>query len=228
MIARLLTVSLSCLLVLGCAKTPKIEDASSSEIPLPAITSDAALERLKSGNLRYTSGDTIWTGVASEELNQHTTGQNPYAIVISCADSRVPVEHVFDAGVGELFVLRVAGNVATDEIIGSAEYAIAALNTPLLVVMGHSSCGAVAGALTVKDGAYPDDLQNLLEHISGGLEEEGAKAAEIDAAVHANVKRQVASILEVSTVSSAVEEGDLIVVGAVYDIGTGAVTFIDG
>ncbi|MEQ8822583.1 MAG: carbonic anhydrase [Sumerlaeia bacterium] len=189
---------------------------------MKSVSPEAALERLKAGNARYVDGESEWEGLETEQIAAHKAGQNPYAIVLSCADSRVPVEHVFDAGVGEVFVLRVAGNVKTEENMGSAEYAILALETPLLLVMGHESCGAVKGALGVEEGQYPQPLQSLLMGIAEGLPE----GASLPGAVRANVERQVALIRSNDVVSKAEAAGTLKVVGAVYDFDTGNVEFL--
>lgn len=211
----------ACLSLAACGAKAPVSDQT---VPLMSLSPDAALERLRAGNARYVSGETTWDGATPEEIAFHVAGQNPYAIILSCADSRVPVEKVFDAGLGEIFILRVAGNVWTNELIGSAEYSVAALDTPLIVVMGHSFCGAIKGALDVKNNGteYPDYLQELLIDIGEGFDASDST----EAAVRRNVERQVAATSSVPLFADAIAEGRLRVVGAVYDLDSGRVEFL--
>jgi len=204
----------------GCAKTEKLEYRA--EVPLAAVSADQSLARLKVGNARFAAGADTFRGLKPEQIALHDKGQRPSAILLSCADSRVPVEHIFDTGVGELFVLRVAGNIATPENLGSMEFATVALGAPLIVVMGHSQCGAVIGAQGVQYGskAYPAELQALLENLSSDLEAEGAKAADVNAAIEANVRQQMDRVLANEAIAEAVKTGKVKVVGAVYETGT--------
>lgn len=216
---------LSLVIMTGCSYSRSNQQEPG---PLESVSPELALERLKIGNARYLAGTTHWEGLSAVEVSAHTAGQNPYAVILSCADSRVPVEHVFDAGVGEVFVLRVAGNVASSEVVGSAEYAVAALNTPLWVVMGHSSCGAVGGALSLSEGqaSFPDHLQRMLMDIQSDLRAKGAANADIDTAVRANVEAQLEEIRANPLVAEKIAGGNLMVVGAVYDLESGAVEFM--
>lgn len=209
-------------LTFGCAK-----NYETKSIPLASKSPVEALEALKDGNERFLSGDTKERETASS-LKGHLAGQNPYAMVISCADSRVPVEQIFDAGVGEVFVMRVAGNVATSENIGSAEFATLALKTPVLMVLGHTYCGAVMGSLEV-DGLevkYPGELQSLLEEIRQDVVEKDVEPS-VEEATKRNVLKQVATLRENSTFANAVAEGKLLITGGVYNIGTGEIEFLN-
>ncbi|MGF1574059.1 MAG: carbonic anhydrase [Sumerlaeia bacterium] len=214
-------------LCLGCAHSSN-NVSKSTAIPLEAKTPAYAFEVLKQGNERFVINDGRWEGHVTSNLVEHLEGQNPYAMIISCADSRVPVEHIFDAGFGELFVMRVAGNVATSEIIGSSEYAALALKTPLMVVLGHSACGAVAGSLQIDElyEKYPDDLQFLLEDIRKDLVINDIEPT-VDDAVALNVRKQVAKLNAIPTFAQSVADGNLMIVGGVYNIGTGRVTFLE-
>src|SRR5689334_368933 len=116
----------------------------------PAYTADEALARLVAGNERFVRGDARFPTVQKEVLATLAAGQQPYATIIGCSDSRVPPELVFDAGFGELFIVRVAGNVISPEVMGTLQYAGMHLQTPLFVVLGHEGCGAVEAALAVK------------------------------------------------------------------------------
>src|SRR4029079_8783157 len=121
-----------------------------STIPDSAPTADDALERLKEGNARFVAGTATFPTVQKEVLANLVKGQRPYATVLSCSDSRVPPELIFDAGFGELFIIRVAGNVVSPEVAGSLQYAGRHLHTPLFVVLGHTHCGAVAAAVDAR------------------------------------------------------------------------------
>src|SRR6186713_2118805 len=116
----------------------------------PIVTAEEALERLKEGNARFMRGEARFPTVQKEILADLALGQHPYATILGCSDSRVPPELVFDAGFGELFIIRVAGNVMAPEVAGSLQYAGHHLQTPLFIVMGHRGCGAVGAALEAK------------------------------------------------------------------------------
>lgn len=196
----------------------------------------SALERLKEGNRRFVAGETTAVTGAARRA-ELVSGQQPFAIILGCADSRVPVEHVFDQGLGELFVIRVAGNIATPSNIGSAEYAVAKCGTRLVVVMGHSQCGAVTAALEEVLTGKPLDSPNLraiTDNIRPAVEPALAQATQPDlavvlpGAVTANVR---ASIRTMRTRSALLEQvirsGDLLIVGAEYALDTGEVAFLN-
>src|SRR5262245_8933707 len=136
-----------------------------------SYTADEALARLKAGNDRFVAGEARFPTVQKEVLADLARGQHPYATILGCSDSRVPPELLFDAGFGELFVVRVAGNVVSPEIMGTLQYAALHLRTPLFLVLGHEGCGAVDAALAVKqEGAQmPARIALLLENILPGL-----------------------------------------------------------
>jgi carbonic anhydrase len=175
------------------------------------------------GNKRFTSGRLT----AHEEdlaiLKQNTVEkQEPFAAVLSCADSRVPVELVFDQSIGHIFVTRVAGNVATPEIIGSLEYGAAVLGTKVILVMGHSGCGAVKAAIQGKE--VPGQISALFPHIQAAVNQAGPDLA---AATKANAKIQAALLRDASPlISGLVKEKKLRVVAGYYDLGTGAVELL--
>lgn len=176
-----------------------------------------ALQRLRTGNERYRSGAPM---TPPETFSQFEAGQAPYAAVLSCADSRVPPEWIFSAGLGELFVVRVAGNVATPTQIGSLEYAVAQLNCPLILVMGHSHCGAVAAAQgDLSD--LPENLYPLMDEITASLSEprtEGRSAEEVNARYAAEMLPKRSSLLE-----QYLKSGALSIASATYHLGTGTV-----
>src|SRR5688572_20363851 len=137
----------------------------------PGISADEALQRLIDGNERFLRGEARLAGLLRENLAELARGQRPFATILGCSDSRVPPEGVFDAGLGELFVVRVAGNVLSPEVAGSLQYAGSYLHTPLFVVLGHEGCGAVSAALaTVHEGEqFRSRVQLLLASITPGL-----------------------------------------------------------
>jgi len=198
-------------------------------LPLPAdaqstLTPDAALAELMEGNKRFTSGKLTAHDHDLAILKQHTEEkQEPFAAVLSCADSRVPVELVFDQSIGHIFVTRVAGNIITPEIIGSLEYGAAVLGTKVILVMGHANCGAVSA--TIKGKGVPGQISALFPHIQPAVDQAGTN---LEAATKANAKIQATLLSQASTViSSMVKEGKLKVVAGYYDLGTGAVTLIN-
>ncbi len=188
------------------------------------LTPDAALAELMEGNKRFVSGNLTAHDHDLAVLKQKTVEkQEPFAAVLSCADSRVPVELVFDQSIGHVFVTRVAGNIITPEIIGSLEYGAAVLGTKVILVMGHANCGAVSAAIKGKD--VPGQISALFPHIQPAVDQAGPN---LEAATKANAKIQATLLSQASTVVSAlVKEGKLKVVAGYYDLGTGAVTLID-
>jgi carbonic anhydrase len=187
------------------------------------LTPDAAITELMNGNKRFTSGRLTAHEQDLAIIKQHTEEkQEPFVAVLSCADSRVPVELVFDQSIGHIFVTRVAGNVITPEIIGSLEYGAAVLGTKAILVMGHSNCGAVKAAIQGKD--VPGQISALFPHLRPAITQAGPDLA---GATKANAKIQAALLRESSPViSGMVKSGSLKVVAGYYDLGTGTVTLL--
>jgi len=187
------------------------------------LSPDEALAELIAGNKRFTTGSLTAHEHDLAILKRNTTEkQEPFAAVLSCADSRVPVELVFDQTIGHLFVTRVAGNVITPEIIASLEYGAAVLDTKVIVVMGHANCGAVKATIQGKE--VPGQISALYPHIQPAVDQAGDN---LEAATKANAKIQAALLGESSTViKGIVKEGKLKVVAAYYDVGTGSVTLL--
>lgn len=192
---------------------------------------DEAIAALIAGNERFVSGKVLSQDFA-EQIAATSAGQQPYAAVLSCLDSRVPPEIVFDQGIGDIFVGRVAGNVASVNMVGSFEFATALVGVKTLVVMGHTACGAVAGSCA---GAELGNLTALLGEIKPAVDlvkaenpgKDACAAPLLDTIAIANVNDTIATIREMSPVIKGLEaEGKLKVVGAMYDITTGKVTFI--
>jgi carbonic anhydrase len=188
------------------------------------LSPDAALQELMDGNRRFTAGHLTSCEQDLAILKQNTIEkQEPFAAVLSCADSRVPVELLFDQSIGHVFVTRVAGNVVTPEIIASLEYGAAVLGTKVILVMGHGSCGAVKATIQAKE--VPGQISALYPHIQPAVDQAGSN---LEAATKANAKIQSALLREASTViAGLVKEGKLKVVAGYYDIASGAVTLLD-
>jgi carbonic anhydrase len=198
----------------------------------PLWTADEALARLQAGNLRFISGQARFPTVQKEVLAELARGQQPYVTILGCSDSRVPPELVFDAGFGELFVIRVAGNVLGPSILGTLQYAGLHLRTPLFVVMGHEGCGAVKAAIASRfDGSrQASRIEILLEQIIpalDGLDPQATPAELLSAAVEANVRHTVRELLATPEAKARLGEGVMRLVGAVYELETGRVRFLD-
>lgn len=188
-----------------------------------ALTPDAALKELIDGNKRYMSGKLTSFEHDLAILKQHTEEkQEPFAAVLSCADSRVPVELIFDQSIGHIFVTRVAGNVVTPELIGSLEYGAAVLGTKVILVMGHSNCGAVKATMQGKE--VPGQISSLFPHIQPAVDQDGKDLA---TTTKANAKIQADLLARSSTViSGMVKSGAVKVLAAFYDVGNGSVTLL--
>ena len=194
-------------------------------------TAAQALARLKAGNERFVRGRARFPTVKKEVLAALAKGQQPYATIVGCSDSRVPPELLFDAGFGELFIVRVAGNVISPEVMGTLQYAAVHLHTPLFVVLGHEGCGAVQAALAAKfEGARERRriallLKRILPGLHGLRPGRGADA-QMKAAVEANVRWSMRQLRETPEGKARMAEGVLKLVGAVYELKTGRVRFL--
>jgi carbonic anhydrase len=188
-----------------------------------ALNPDAALAELMDGNKRFTTGRLTAHEQDLAILKQNTIEkQEPFAAVLSCADSRVPVELVFDQSIGHIFVTRVAGNFVTSEIIASLEYGAAVLGAKVILVMGHANCGAVKATIQGKE--VPGQISALYPHIQPAVDQAGPN---LEAATKANAKIQAALLREASPViSGLIKESKLKVVAGYYDVGTGAMTLL--
>jgi carbonic anhydrase len=198
--------------------TPELAFAQS------ALTPDAALKELMSGNERFAGGRMTSFEQDLAILKQNTIAkQEPFAAVLSCADSRVPVELIFDQTIGHVFVTRVAGNVITPEIVASLEYGALVLGTKVILVMGHASCGAVKATIEGKE--VPGQISALFPHLQPAVDKSGP---DLEATTKTNAKMQAALLRESSTVIAGMtKEGKVKVIASYYDIGTGKVTLLD-
>ena len=195
------------------------------------LTADAALARLMEGNERFTRGELRYSRAPNELLAALAKEQHPFATILGCSDSRVPPELLFDMGFGELFVIRVAGNVMSPHVMGSLQYAGTHLKTPLFVVLGHQRCGAVQAALAAKlHGARERSrIQSLLDDIAPGLEHIDERLPPeqlLERAVEANVRWSIKQLLDTPEVRERNIEGRMKLVGAVCEIATGRVRIL--
>ena len=202
------------------------------DTPEHIILPGEGLERLMKGNARFRRGEARWAGVQPEALAGFTSGQRPFATVLGCSDSRVPPELVFDAGLGELFVVRVAGNVISAEVAGSIQYAGTHLRIPLFVVLGHEGCGAVEAALdTMRRGTrHRSRIHVLVENILPGLRDIDRRlphAAQLSLAVERNVRWSMRQIAESPEGRARLSMGGFRLVGGVYQIASGSVRLLE-
>ena len=198
--------------------------APTTENPSTPPSPDQALARLKEGNKRAVDGHLQGPKTSSGLRTELAKGQQPFAIVLGCADSRVGPEIIFDQPLGNLFVCRVAGNVSDPEVAGSIEYGVEHLHSPLIVVIGHSECGAVKAALS--GGAFEGNLGVLLRRVHTGSGLPKADQEKLDAAIRNNVASQCQALVQNSPViRKAVKEGKVRIVGGVYSLQTGEVTW---
>ena len=193
-----------------------------------------ALDKLKDGNRRYVAGQAEAPGRDAASMRESTAdGQSPFAIILGCADSRVPPELIFDQSIGDLFVVRVAGNVVTPTQIGSIEYAAENLGSSLIVVLGHSSCGAVKGTMDIvaADQKVTPGLQSLVDLIKPAVESfipERDSAEAVSGAVAANARASAEALQAQSElIRGLVDQGRISIVSAVYDLASGEVAFLD-
>lgn len=174
------------------------------------------------GNRRFVDGEVQAPRREMDRIRETSAGQSPYAAILGCADSRVPVEILFDEGFGDLFAVRVAGNVATPEELGSLEYAVAVLGVQVVLVLGHTACGAVTAAVEGKP--VPGQISALFQHITPAI----PAGASLDEAVRANVRHQAQVLSTSSTViREALAAGTVEVRGAVYSLEDGRVRLLD-
>ena len=197
------------------------------------ISPKEALKKLVEGNQRFAENKSLHPNLGNELRNALLNGQKPFAAVLSCSDSRVPVEIIFDVGVGDVFVIRTAGHVLSKEVLGSLEYAINSLGVKLIMIMGHDNCGAVKSALelynTDENHEFSDNLQSLLGHIYPAFEELDFKNNDdlLQDAVESNVHYQVSDLVKKDAyLAKKIDEEKVKLVGAIYRMDSGLVELI--
>ena len=217
-----LTILFSVLLLLG-----SVTSAAGSS----GLSPTEALARIEAGNARFTSGNSQHPDTSASRMRETSTnGQHPYVTLITCSDSRVPVERVFDEGIGDIFVIRVAGNVCDTDEIGSIEYGVDHLSTPLMVVLGHTQCGAVTAVATGAEvhGSIPALVDNIAPAVRRAEGLTGLHGDDVvDTAIRENVWQSVSDLLESSSATrNLVRSHQLKIVGAVYHIEDGHVEWL--
>jgi carbonic anhydrase len=193
--------------------------------PAQVLNPKGALQKLMAGNQRFVQGQPQYPDQTAARLQEVSQAQHPFATILSCADSRAPAELIFDQGLGDIFDVRIAGNIATPEAIGSIEYAVALLNTPLLMVMGHERCGAVTAA--VQNEPLPGDISTFVNAILPAVEQvKNRKGDAVDNAVVANVAYQIQQLKRSPVLQERLRSGKLKIVGGRYDLDTGKVSLV--
>ncbi|HET8598644.1 MAG TPA: carbonic anhydrase [Castellaniella sp.] len=205
--------------------------ARAAALPKPgnAVSPDEAVRRLMDGNHRYVSGVTLRHDFAHER-EALAGGQNPYAAILGCADSRIAPEYAFDSGRGDLFVARVAGNFANEDMLGSLEYAVAVLAVPVILVLGHEKCGAVDAAIkaVTRGEKFPGHIQSLVTAISPVVRSLGPRQdGLLEAAIEQNVRQGMADLPARSPIiAQARAAGKLKIAGGIYRLASGKVDFL--
>lgn len=189
----------------------------------------APLDKLKKGNERFVNGHPVHPDETLDRIRELKKGQNPFAVLVSCSDSRIPPEIIFDQGLGDVFSIRTAGNVVGDYELGSIEYAVEHLHCKLIVVLGHENCGAIQAYATAGNEKHPDHIQSLVDYIAAEEEEKIIPAnlrSNMDTLVKANILH-VVNLLSSSTpvLKSLVDKNEVKIIGAYYDLDSGKVLF---
>jgi carbonic anhydrase len=189
------------------------------------MTPDQALQALMQGNQRFVNGTLENPRRNMARLAEISKSQKPFAAILGCADSRVPSEIIFDQGFGDLFICRIAGNVATPEEIGSLEFGTLVLGAKVIMVMGHERCGAVDA--TIKGAQVPGQIASLLDAIKPALKNSGNQTGdELEKATKANVLFQIERLKASPVISQLIQEEKLTIVGGYYDLDTGRVIMV--
>jgi len=191
---------------------------------------EEALARLLAGNLRYAEDHTLSINESSQRRVEVAQGQHPFATIFSCVDSRVPPELVFDRGLGDLFVIRTAGHVIDHAVLGSLEFGAAELKIPLIMVLGHAKCGAVNATLEAVENhtEAPNDIAYLVDHIAPAIELAAEREGDpLSNCIKANVELTVKELQQSSILADAIAQGQLMIVGAQYNLETGMVELIE-
>lgn len=205
-----------------------VEQVKAAELPAAvpqSLSPDAALQKLMEGNQRFAQHQPQYPDQSQARLQEVAQAQHPFVTILSCADSRVPAEIVFDQGIGDIFDVRIAGNIATHEAIGSIEYAVVLLGTPVLMVLGHERCGAVTAA--VQNQALLGEIGSFVKAIKPALEKVKDQSGDaVENAVVANVQYQIQRLKRSPLLTERLQSGKLKIVGGRYDLDTGRVTII--
>lgn len=220
-------------LISGCTSQEKAASNATPdtvfERPETVVSGTEAKKLLVEGNKRFTEAKPANIDLGSTRRKALLTGQKPFATIISCSDSRVPPELLFNQGLGDLFIIRNAGNIIEPVATGSVEYAVEHLQTPLIVVMGHQKCGAVTAA--VEGGEAPGSIGVIIEKIAPAVIKakvaESSKEEIIDKSINENIKASIAELKKSPIVKHALESGKLTIVGAKYHLDSGEVKWFN-
>jgi carbonic anhydrase len=211
------------ILIAGCGGT-----SGKTGTTVTHLDSSGALEALKEGNARFVTGQVSEIDTSVKNRKSLAAGQEPFAVIVGCSDSRVPPELLFDQGLGDIFVVRVAGNVVDPVVLGSVEYAVDHLHSPLVVVMGHQGCGAISAA--VDGGEQPGDIGSIIALIQPSVQQAKALGltgdAEIEKVTELNVQSSVDAVNASPVIAHLKQEGKLKVVGAEYQLVSGVVKWL--
>jgi carbonic anhydrase len=203
---------------------PTADTSTATELPYPQ-TPDEAIERLKAGNLRFINDQSAHPNRDDNRKIIQAQKQTPFASIMSCSDSRVPAEIIFDQGLGDLFLVRTAGQAAATASFGSLEFSVAVLGVKAIVVMGHEKCGAVAGAIGTEK--LPGHIEDLVNIIRPGVKEYIGKPDQLEAAGRANVLAEVEALKKLNPIlSQYVKDGKIKIIPAYYRLETGQVEFL--
>lgn len=217
--------------VLGAGALDDLAGAAANPPSTDPATPAEALRRLVKGNQRFVSGNLKASGRGTVRRVRVAYGQEPYAVILTCSDSRVPPELVFDQGLGDLFIVRVAGNTAADPlVIGSIEYGVAVLGANLVFVLGHSECGAVKGAIDVatKGATLPGDIGQVVAPIVPAVQANLDKPANqlLESCTQTNIERAIAQMSAVPLLRDLVSQGKLMITGGEYELESGHVDLV--
>ncbi|MGH8000552.1 MAG: carbonic anhydrase [Brasilonema sp.] len=202
----------------------QISPVQAAEMP-QALNPEAALQKLMEGNQRFIQHQPRHPDQSQMRLQEVAQAQYPFVTILSCADSRVPAEIVFDQGIGDIFDVRIAGNIATPEALGSIEYAVVLLGTPLLMVLGHERCGAVTAA--VQNQVLLGEIGSFVKAIKPAIEKVKNQSGDaVENAVVANVHYQIEQLKRSTLLTERLQSGKLKLVGGRYDLDTGTVSII--
>lgn len=189
----------------------------------------APLDKLKAGNERFVSGHPVHPDETLNRIRELKKGQDPFVVLVSCSDSRVPPELIFDQGLGDVFSIRTAGNIIGDYELGSIEYAVEHLHCKLIVVLGHETCGAIQAYATSGNGKHNDHIQKLVDYIAAEEEEEiipDSLRSDIDTLVKANITHGVNLLRSsIPVLKPLVDKNEIKIIGAYYDLDSGKVLF---
>ena len=213
----------------GCRKKTSIRKNSVS--PKTSVRPEDVFELLKAGNRRFMQGASVHPNIDSQRRVELSQGQSPFAVILGCSDSRIPPEIIFDRGLGDLFVIRVAGNIVDQTVMGSVVYGVSHLGCPLVVVLGHESCGAVTAAYNSETDSEcePPSLLKIVEKIRentpGVLSQSEHDGSDITAAIQENVQTVVKQLEAEPGIAELIAGGKARIVGAYYNLRSGNVTW---